>query len=57
MITTSVLCLNFIYHQRTPLHVAAEEGHTDIVRYLGPKVPDINIKDDYEVIVIMRLYT
>ena len=44
------------YHQRTPLHVAAENGHTDIVKYLGNKVLDINITDKYGVGIIMRLY-
>ena len=33
-------------HQGTPLHLAAEAGHMDIVRYLVEKGADINIKDD-----------
>ena len=38
----------FIYspHQHTPLHVAAEAGHVDIVRYLVEKNADPNIKDE-----------
>ena len=52
--STSVLCLDF-YHQRTPLHLAAEEGHADIVRYLADKGLDISITDDY--LVIMKLCT
>ena len=45
--------LNFylFYHQRTPLHVAAGEGCTDIVRFLADKVPDINITDILGVII------
>ena len=30
----------------TPLHVAAERGHSEIVKYLSDKEADINIKDD-----------
>ena len=38
----------FIYspYQRTPLHIAAREGHVDIVRYLVDKDADPNIKDE-----------
>ena len=38
------------------MHVAAEKGHTDIVKYLGNKVLDINITDKFGVGIIMRLY-
>ena len=34
------------FHQGTPLHLAAEAGHMDIVRHLVEKGADINIKDD-----------
>ena len=33
-------------HQYTPLHVAAEEGHTDSVQCLIDKGAEINIKDN-----------
>ena len=33
-------------HQRTLLHLAAENGHVDIVTYLVAKKASINIKDD-----------
>lgn len=37
----------FIYYsnQKTPLHLAAVEGHVDTVKYLVNKGVDINIKD------------
>ena len=38
------------------MHVAAEQGNTDVVKYLGNKVPDINIIDKFWVSLIMRLY-
>ena len=30
----------------TPLHLAARQGHVDIVRYLVDKGADLNIKDE-----------
>lgn len=33
-------------HQWTPLHVAADNGHKNILEYLVKKPVDINIKDD-----------
>ena len=32
-------------HQRTPLHLAAELGHTGTAQFLVEKGADINIKD------------
>ena len=37
--------------QMTPLHVAAERGHTKIVEYLVNKGADINIQDKNGVIM------
>ena len=34
----------FSPHQRTALHVAAEEGHTDTVKCLVGRQADINVK-------------
>ena len=34
---------NFRY--QTPLHKAAENGHLNVIKYLAPKVPDVNVKD------------
>ena len=34
-------------HQYTPLHLAAEGGHVDTVRYLVDKGADLNIKNDW----------
>ena len=41
----------YIYspHQYTPLHLAAEGGHVDIVRYLVEQGTDINITSIYGV--------
>ena len=40
-------CYNcFFYHQRTPLHMAAEGGHEDTVKYLVDKGAGIGIKDN-----------
>lgn len=37
--------LGFNSHQRTPLHVAAEESHTGLVRYLIDKGASTDIQD------------
>ena len=29
----------------TPLHLAAEAGHFNVIKYLAPKVPDVDVKD------------
>ena len=39
------------FHQLTPLHRAAQEGHADTVQYLIGSGDDINIKDGYGVSV------
>ena len=39
-------CLLDSSHQRTALHVAAQRGHVDTVRYLVNKGADINIQDN-----------
>ena len=40
---------SYFFHQQTPLHFAAREGHTATVEYLVEKGADINIRDNYEV--------
>ena len=43
----SIEVLNFVsFHQRTPLHMAAQSGHADMVRYLSDKGANVNIKDN-----------
>ena len=36
----------FSLHQMVPLHLAAERGHLDIVKYFVSQKADINIKDN-----------
>ena len=43
------ICSLLSPHQDTPLHVAAEGGHTDSVQYLIDKGAGINIKNKTEV--------
>jgi len=33
-------------HQWTPLHAAAAEGNTDVVKFLADRGADVNIKDE-----------
>ena len=35
-----------VCHQRTPLHMAADRGSADTLRYLVKKGADVNTKDD-----------
>ena len=39
------ICSLLSPHQDTPLHMAAEGGHTDSVQYLIDKGGEINIKN------------
>ena len=41
--------------QWTPLYMAAEGGHIEIVRYLVDNGADINIKDHNGVSVLLRV--
>ena len=34
------------FHQWTPLHAAAVEGNTDVVRFLADRGADVDIKDE-----------
>ena len=43
------ICSLLSPHQGTPLHVAAEGGHTDSVQYLIDKGAGINVKNNYGV--------
>jgi len=48
---------SFLFHQQTPLHLAAEKGRFEnTLKYLVDKGADINIKDEKGVIV-MLLYS
>ena len=44
-------CFFFSLYQMTPLHVAAERGHTKIVDYLVSKGADINSQDKKGVVM------
>ena len=50
--------LFFSLNQMTPLHIAAEEGHMDIVQYLVDSQAHINARDNHRVSVCnyMRLF-
>ena len=39
----------------TPLHLAAKQGHKEIVGYLIEKGAEINIKDENEVTILLIL--
>ena len=41
-----ILLQLLFFHQRTPLHMAAEGGHEDTVKYLVDKGAGIGIKDN-----------
>lgn len=43
--------LFFSLNQMTPLHIAAEEGHMDIVQYLVDSQAHINARDNHRVSV------
>ena len=36
----------FLQDQQTPLHVAAEQDHADIVKVLLEEGADVNVKDE-----------
>ena len=53
-----LLAICFSQYQLTPLHVAAEKGHSKIVEYLvglTDQEVDINTRDDNGVSIIMCL--
>ena len=44
---STVICLNFSsLYQRTPLHMAVEGGHVEIIKYLVQKGAQVNIQDE-----------
>ena len=50
-----LLCFPFL-PQMTPLHLAAESGRIKILDYLVEQGVDINIQDDYGVIICEHTY-
>ena len=46
ILVLKLFCLSVSLHQKVPLHMAAEEGHKDIVECLVDKGADINIKNN-----------
>lgn len=40
-----VLLYNFLVHQMTPLHVAAERGRSHVVKFLAENRASVNIKN------------
>ena len=45
------------FHQRTPLHLAAEKGRFEnTLKYLVDKGAGINIKDNNKVIIMLLYY-
>ena len=51
------LCNKYLspLHQWTPLYMAAEGGHEEMVRFLVDKGADINIKDNNGVSILPRV--
>ena len=45
-VKSSLVLQSVFLHQMTPLHVAAETGRCEILRYLIDKGGDISIKDE-----------
>ena len=41
----SYFCILFPLHQLTPLHLAAERGRYNLVKYLVDQGADVNIQD------------
>ena len=56
MAKKSLICINysnaffffFFFFQRTPMHWAAENGHTETVKVLAKKGADLNAKDKWK---------
>ena len=51
MVIKNLTFINFEVHffQNTPMHLAAENGHTEIVQFLSESKADVNAKDLGEV--------
>ena len=50
MATKSLICINysnafFFFFQSTPMHLAAENGHTETVKVFAEMGADLNAKD------------
>ena len=45
------------FHQRTPIHLAAESGCIKVVKYLVNQGADINIQDENGVIIYVTIHT